>query len=76
MYGKKSLPKEVMSQFCEDLHHGRPRYVERNKVDGAPFKHEHGIIPAEIVYCQVIESWVFRHDDIRTSNTEDEVTAS
>jgi hypothetical protein len=45
-------------------------------VDGAPFKHEHGIIPAEIVYCQVIESWVFRHDDIRTSNTEDEVTAS
>ena len=76
MYGKKSLPKEVMSQFCEDLHHGRPRYVERNKVDGAPFKREHGIIPAEIVYCQVIESWVFRHDDIRTSNTEDEVTAS
>jgi hypothetical protein len=45
-------------------------------VDGAPFNHEHGIIPAEIVYCADIESWVFRHNDIRTSKTEDEVTAS
>lgn len=43
-------------------------------MDGAPFKH--GVTPAEIVYCQDIESWVFRHKDIRTSDTENGVSAS
>jgi hypothetical protein len=56
--------------LCEDFHQGRPRYVERNKRSGAPFTSM--ITPAEIVYCQDIESWVFRHQDIRTSIAEND----
>jgi hypothetical protein len=39
-------------------------------MSGAPFKNR--ITPAEIVYCQDIESWVIRHQDIRTSIAEEE----
>ena len=49
------------------VHDGRSRYVERNKVNGAPFKH---VTPAEIVYCQAIEAWIFRHTDIATAEDE------
>eukprot|EP00984_Skeletonema_dohrnii_P035952 scaffold36362_cov155-Skeletonema_dohrnii-CCMP3373.AAC.6 len=42
----------------------RPRYVEMNKESGDPFK---TTVPAEIVYCREIESWVFRHPKIRSS---------
>ena len=44
----------------------RPRYIERNKVNGSPFKE---VTPAEIMYCQEIDSWVFRHVDIHDSNS-------
>jgi hypothetical protein len=49
-------------------HGGRPRYVERNKIDGKPFK---DITPAEIVYCAAIKAWVFRHMQIRTADDYD-----
>ena len=42
----------------------RPRYVEMNKESGAPFK---STIPAELSYCEEIESWVLHHPRIRTS---------
>ena len=42
----------------------RPRYVEMNKESGDPFK---STIPAELKYCQKIESWVLTHENIRTS---------
>lgn len=48
----------------------KPRYVERNKEDGDEFAKT---IPAEIVYCEDIEAWVFRHPNILTSDTSDEV---
>ena len=47
-----------------DRHHGRPRYVERNKEDGSEFQ---VTVPAEIIYCEYLEAWVFRHPNIRTS---------
>ncbi|KAL7516968.1 hypothetical protein ACHAWX_001938 [Stephanocyclus meneghinianus] len=43
---------------------GKPRYVEQNKEDGLPFR---STIPAEIVYCEDAESWVFRHEKISTT---------
>jgi hypothetical protein len=43
---------------------GKPRYVEQNKEDGRPFR---STIPAEIVYCEDAESWVFRHEKISTT---------
>jgi len=46
----------------------RPRYVEMNKESGDPFK---TTIPAELVYCQDIESWVLTHPKIRTSLNPD-----
>jgi len=48
-------------------HDGKPKYSEQNKEDSSPFR---ATTPAEIVYCQDIESWVFRHDKIRISNDE------
>ena len=48
------------------MHDSRPKYVERNKEWGEEFNH---IVPAEIIYCDDIESWVFRHQHIRTANT-------
>ena len=39
-------------------------------MNGAPFTTR--ITPAEIVYCQDIESWVFRHQDIKSSIAENE----
>ena len=42
----------------------RPRYVEMNKEKGDPFKNT---IPAEIHYCEDIESWVFTHPNIKTT---------
>jgi len=49
-------------------HNRRPKYTEQNKEDGDPFLTTTG---AEIVYCEDIESWVFRHEHIRTSLSED-----
>ena len=50
-------------------HHGRPKYTEQNKEDGDPFTRTIG---AEIVYCEDIEAWIFRHELIRTSSERDE----
>lgn len=50
-----------------NIHDGRPRYVERNKEDGSPFLET---VPAEIIYCEDLEAWVFRHPNIRTSLDE------
>jgi len=50
-----------------DTHDGRPRYVEHNKEDGSPFLET---VPAEIIYCEKLEAWVFRHKNIRTSLDE------
>ena len=49
-------------------HDGRPKYTEQNKEDGDPFLRTLG---AEIIYCQDLESWVFRHEHIKTSPDED-----
>jgi len=43
---------------------GFPRFVEQNKVDGQPFQE---VIPAEVIYCSDIGSWVFWHPNIKTS---------
>eukprot|EP00986_Skeletonema_menzelii_P019098 scaffold27063_cov200-Skeletonema_menzelii.AAC.2 len=48
----------------------RPRYVERNKEKGDPFK---STIPAELWYCEDIESWVLSHPKIRPSLDADEI---
>ena len=55
----------ICSALSQGLHDGRPRYVERSKARGEPFK---VVTPAEIVYCQAIEAWVFRHPDIKTAS--------
>ena len=35
------------------------------------------VTPAEIVFCNEVQAWVFRHEDIRTSIDEDnEVSTS
>lgn len=52
----------------EGRHDGKPMYIERNKEEGSEFKRT---IPAEIVYCQDIESWVFRHKYVTTSSDPD-----
>jgi len=57
----------IYEESTRDKHHGRPRYVERNKEDGSPFLET---IPAEIIYCKDLEAWVFRHQNIRTSLDE------
>mmetsp|Transcript_22209 Transcript_22209/g.45394 ORF Transcript_22209/g.45394 Transcript_22209/m.45394 type:complete len:708 (+) Transcript_22209:228-2351(+) len=49
-------------------HDGRPKYTEQNKERGDPFINT---IPAEIVYCEDDEAWVFRHERIRTSANEE-----
>ena len=41
----------------------RPRYVERNKESGAPFE---TTVPAEIIYCDLISSWVLTHPNIES----------
>ncbi len=48
---------------------GRPRYVERDKVHGEPFQF---VTPAEIIFCEEIQAWVFRHEDIKTSIVKDQ----
>mmetsp|Transcript_20385 Transcript_20385/g.58971 ORF Transcript_20385/g.58971 Transcript_20385/m.58971 type:complete len:591 (-) Transcript_20385:139-1911(-) len=68
--------------YVEDgSHDRRPRYVEMNKEDGDKFAGTtDGVcadgsktctVPAEIIYCEKIESWVLRHGKIRTSNNTD-----
>lgn len=47
----------------------RPLYIERNKEKGDKYKNT---IPAEIKYCEDIESWVFSHPNIRTSLDSDD----
>jgi hypothetical protein len=48
----------------------KPRYVEQNKEDGSPFR---STVPAEIVYCDDAEAWVFRHERISTTlDTDDD----
>eukprot|EP00804_Cyclotella_cryptica_P006488 CCRYP_012786-RC/>CCRYP_012786-RC protein AED:0.10 eAED:0.10 QI:1112/0.72/0.91/1/0.81/0.83/12/549/753 len=50
-------------------HDGKPRYVEQNKEDGHSFR---STIPAEIVYCEDAESWVFRHEKISTTLSQED----
>ena len=42
----------------DGIHDGHPRYVERNKDDGTEFP---DVVPAEIIYCRKLKSWVFTH---------------
>ncbi|KAL7478407.1 hypothetical protein ACHAW6_004170 [Cyclotella cf. meneghiniana] len=58
----------VYSHF-NGIYVGKPRYVEQNKEDGLPFR---STIPAEIVYCEDSESWVFRHEKISTTLSKDD----
>ena len=51
------------------MHDHRPKYTEMNKEDGDPFQ---TTVPAEIIYCSEIESWVFQHRNIRTSLNEEQ----
>ena len=51
------------------MHEHRPKYTEMNKEDGDPFQ---TTVPAEIIYCSEIESWVFQHRNIRTSLNEEQ----
>ncbi|KAL7552484.1 hypothetical protein ACHAWF_015731 [Thalassiosira exigua] len=53
----------------EETAYGYPKYVERNKENGSPFK---STIGAEIVYCPNLEAWVFRHGMISTHEHGDE----
>ena len=62
-----SIPLFVRSSSCF-LFLQFSRYVEMNKEDGDPF---HYTTPAEIRYCEAIESWVFMHERIRTSKDSD-----
>ena len=69
---KNEQPIWFANLFLSNMLIGKPRYVERNKEDGAPFR---STIPAEIIYCQDAESWVLRHEKIRTDiNTDDKVS--
>jgi len=45
------------------------KYTERNKEDGGMFKRTVG---AEIVFCEAIDAWVFRHEDISISRNDDD----
>jgi hypothetical protein len=58
----------LMNPIENGTHDGKPRYVEQNKERGRPFQ---STIPAEIVYCQDSESWVFRHEYILTDIIND-----
>jgi len=51
---------------------GYPRYTERNKNDGSPYELGGKTTGAEFVYCPDIKSWVFRHENIRTSQQRDQ----
>jgi len=52
-------------------HEGYPRYVEQNKNNGKPYNPP--VFGAEIVYCNELGSWVFRHPNITTTpNDKDE----
>jgi len=54
-----NLLLNIFIVYEEDgLYDDYPRYIERNKNNGLPFKTTVG---AEFVYCRQIHSWVFRH---------------
>lgn len=42
-----------------------PRYIEQDKLTGSPFVQRQGAV---IRFCEEIQSWVFMHPDIKTSN--------
>lgn len=44
---------------------GHPKYVEQDKFTGNPFVERQG---AQIRFCKEMESWVFMHPEIETSN--------
>jgi hypothetical protein len=44
---------------------GHPLYIEQDKITGDPFVAREG---ARIRFCEEIQSWVFMHPDIETSN--------
>jgi hypothetical protein len=44
---------------------GHPRYIEQDKLTGSPFVQRQGAV---IRFCEEIQSWVFMHPDIKTSN--------
>jgi len=50
--------------FYKGIVNGFPRFVEQNKVQGEPYEE---VIPAEIIYCSDLGSWVFWHPNIKTS---------
>ena len=54
----------IIHSYHTGLVNGFPRFVEQNKVDGYPYKE---VIPAEIIYCADIGSWVLWHPNIKTS---------
>ena len=54
----------ICYHFSKGIVNGFPRFVEQNKVRGEPYEE---IIPAEIIYCSDIKSWVFWHPNINTS---------
>lgn len=66
----------------DGLYGGYPRYVERSKnqigmslnenADDTFFGPDNSIPGAEIVYCQDVNSWVFRHPNIITSANGEE----
>jgi hypothetical protein len=66
----------------DGLYGGYPRYVERSKnqigislnenADDTFFGPDNSIPGAEIVYCQDVNSWVFRHPNITTSANGEE----
>ncbi|KAL7521761.1 hypothetical protein ACHAWX_006442 [Stephanocyclus meneghinianus] len=47
---------------------GRPVYVEQNKFDNTPYTDKIG---AEIKYCKALQAWVFTHDNIRKSASDE-----
>ena len=49
-------------------HDGYLRYEERNKEDGAKFTK---VVPAEIIYCRKLKSWVFTHREIVKSTSNE-----
>ena len=49
-------------------HHAHPRYVEQNKEDGSAFSTSAQAPGAEFVFCNEIDSWVFRHQNILSAH--------
>ena len=64
VYKRPFVDCSHIHSYHTGLVNGFPRFVEQNKVDGHPYKE---VIPAEIIYCADIGSWVLWHPNIKTS---------